>query len=160
MAYELEFYDAPSGAVPVQDWLEKLSPGKEEAARTALLKILAIDGIDVLDTEWGKPLDHGLYEFRIRHDANEILTQRDQALLDKLGPRPSQPTLLRIFFAFDGQKIILLVGGYDKGQDPSKKRQQKEIKTARKRLAEYNRRKTRSTGKHRSFRYWWVGRIR
>lgn len=160
MAYELEFYDAPSGAMPVQTWLEKLSPAKEEAARQALLKILAVDGIDVLDTEWGKPLGEGLFEFRIRHDANEILAQRDPELLAKIGPLPEEPTLLRIFFAFDGQKIILLVGGYDKGEDASKKRQQKEIKTARKRLAEYNRRKAKRARKRTSFRYWWVGRIR
>jgi hypothetical protein len=35
---------------------------------------------------------------------------------------------------------VLLRGGYDQGANPSVKRQQKEIATARKRLADFNRR--------------------
>jgi hypothetical protein len=35
---------------------------------------------------------------------------------------------------------VLLVGGYDKGADPSAKRQQKEIALARRRLADFKRR--------------------
>lgn len=160
MAYELIFYDDPKGAVPVRDWLRKLSPAKEESARRALTKFLAVDGADVCDTEWGKPVGNGLYEFRVRHDANEILAMRDPALLDKIGPRPAEPTLLRIFFALDGDKIVLLLGGYDKGRHPSKKRQQKEIKTAAKRLAEFKRRDERATGTRVSFRHWRIGRAR
>lgn len=160
MSYELEFYYASNGSAPVEDWLDRLSPAKQAAAQRSLTKILAVDGIDVLGTEWGKPLDDGLYEFRIKHDADAILAQRDPELAAKLGPQPSQPMLLRIFFAFDGQKIILLVGGYDKGQSPSKKRQQKEIKIARKRLAEHKRREGAGSDSRRSFRRWWIGQVR
>ncbi len=35
---------------------------------------------------------------------------------------------------------MLLLGGYDKGADPNAKRQQREIATARKRLADFKRR--------------------
>jgi hypothetical protein len=37
---------------------------------------------------------------------------------------------------------VLLLGGYDKGADPSAKRQQNEIAIARKRLAYFKRRAT------------------
>jgi hypothetical protein len=39
-----------------------------------------------------------------------------------------------------GDRIVLLLGGYDKGADPSAKRQHQEIATARKRLAHFKRR--------------------
>jgi len=37
-----------------------------------------------------------------------------------------------------GQKVILLLGGYDKAKDPSPSRQQREIKTARGQLADFH----------------------
>lgn len=40
-------------------------------------------------------------------------------------------------------KIVLLLNGYDKGADPSEKRQQREIATARKRLTAFEQRKVR-----------------
>jgi hypothetical protein len=42
--------------------------------------------------------------------------------------------LLRAFCHAHGDKVVLLLGGYDKGRDPSAKRQQREIATARKLL--------------------------
>ena len=51
---------------------------------------------------------------------------------DKEGP-PGK-VLLRAFCHAYGNRIVLLLGGYDKGENPSTKRQQKEIETARKRL--------------------------
>ncbi len=51
----------------------------------------------------------------------------------KLGER----VLLRVFFHAYGQKIVLLLGGYDKGADTSERRQQREITTARKRLEDF-----------------------
>ncbi|MGP5124810.1 hypothetical protein ACTXJU_18305, partial [Glutamicibacter ardleyensis] len=42
--------------------------------------------------------------------------------------------LLRIFCTFRGNRIVLLFQGYDKGKDPSSKRQEREIKQARKHL--------------------------
>ena len=61
---------------------------------------------------WIKPLGEGLFEFRVRD-------------LD---------LLLRLFFTYRQGRIILLVAGYDKGEDPSNKRQQREISIARKRM--------------------------
>lgn len=52
-----------------------------------------------------------------------------------------QPTqhkiLLRLFIHFHGNKVILLLRGYDKGGNDSPRQQNKEIKEARKRLAHW-----------------------
>jgi hypothetical protein len=53
--------------------------------------------------------------------------------------RPPQPILLRVFVHFHGSRIVLLLGGYDKGRDPSDKGQEREIKRARKALEDWRR---------------------
>lgn len=168
MSHALHFYDEPeSGCLPAKDMLEGLSDAKQHAARIALSKILAEQGLNVCDTEWGKALGRGLYEFRIRHDGNEILRDRDPALLDKIGPLPAEPTLLRVFFSVDKDTIVLLLAGYDKGRDPSRKRQDREIAAARARLTEYKARTPkksarpgRRTPKTEPFRAWWADKVR
>jgi hypothetical protein len=42
--------------------------------------------------------------------------------------------LLRVFFHAYGNKIVLLLGGYDKGEDPKSRRQDREISEARRAL--------------------------
>ncbi len=42
--------------------------------------------------------------------------------------------LLRVFFTVHGSRVVLLFQAYDKGDDPSDKRQCKEIAEARKHL--------------------------
>lgn len=168
MSYALHFYDEPiSGRLPAKDMLDGLSAAKQHAARIALSKILAEQGTDICDTDWGKALGKGLYEFRIRHDANEILRERDPALLNKIGPLPTEPTLLRVFFSVHDGRIVLLLAGYDKGRDPSRKRQDREIATARARLTEYKSRDGkkpqqpgRRTPKAEPFRAWWTDKVR
>jgi len=79
-----------------------------------------------------KALGEGLYEFRGRHDASTI-----RALYSDSGASaPTTPAkiLLRLFVHFHGQKVILLLHGYDKGRDDSARRQNKEIQEAHKRL--------------------------
>jgi putative component of toxin-antitoxin plasmid stabilization module len=102
-----------------------------------MAEILQAEGVGVCRTGYGKQLGDGLFEFRLRHDAAEILRS--------LG-KPARPEtageriLLRVFCHAHGDRIVLLLGGYDKSTDPSTKRQQREIATARKRLADYRRR--------------------
>jgi hypothetical protein len=43
--------------------------------------------------------------------------------------------LLRLFVHFHGNKVVLLLHGYDKGGNDSPRQQNKEIQEARKRLA-------------------------
>jgi len=49
--------------------------------------------------------------------------------------------LLRVFCHATGDRVILLLGGYDKGKDPARRRQDHEIEVARRRLAEHLRRR-------------------
>jgi hypothetical protein len=51
--------------------------------------------------------------------------------------------LLRVFVHFYGSKVVLLLGGYDKGVDPKEKRQQREIERARKLLTQFQERRRR-----------------
>ena len=48
-----------------------------------------------------------------------------------------EDVLLRVFFTAYGERIVLLLGGYDKGADPGKRRQEREIDVARKRLTAF-----------------------
>ena len=98
----------------------------------AIQPVRAVDGIGICDTEWGKPLGQGLYEFRIRRSLGTIL--RSAGLLDPAGGRQ---VLVRVFCSFVGDKVVLLLGGYDKGRDPSDRRQQREIARARAELARW-----------------------
>lgn len=56
---------------------------------------------------------------------------------------PSEKVLLRAFVHFYGDRIVLLLGGYDKGRYPQKKRQQREIARARKLLRQFRHRRRR-----------------
>lgn len=51
--------------------------------------------------------------------------------------------LLRVFVHFHGAKLILLIGGYDKGRDPSERQQQREIREARRILTQFQERQRR-----------------
>lgn len=94
---------------------------KRLAMLAALEQILAEQGQDVCRSSWGKALGGGLFEFRVRHTAAEI-----RRLFG--GDPPAQPgdhegppgkVVLRAFCHAHGDKVVLLLGGYDKGADPS-----------------------------------------
>lgn len=128
--YTIEFYADADGAQPVLRWLrEELTAVQRRAIGVAFREILERGGIGVCRIGFGKQLGDGLFEFRVRHDAAEILRS--------VGKR----ILLRAFCHAHGDRLVLLLGGYDKGADPSKRRQQGEIAEARRRLADYLRRR-------------------
>lgn len=128
--FTIEFYEDEHGNAPVLDWMENDLNDVELAALDAALgEILGHFGVGVCGTEWGKHLGDGLFEFRIRHTADEITGMR--------GKKTKEKVLLRVFCHAYGDKVVLLLAGYDKGADPSGKRQQKEIARARKRLTEW-----------------------
>src|ERR1017187_4922921 len=86
---------------------------------TALREILQRQGINVCSSPFGKQLGGGLFEFRLREDS----------------------LLLRVFCHAYGNQIVLLLSGYDKGKYPgSRRRQQREIAEARKRLSAWRQR--------------------
>jgi hypothetical protein len=138
-----EFYEEAGGRSPVEDWMDDLDDVKFAAVEQAVKHVLERRGQDLAGSEWLKPLGKSIYEFRIRHTAEEI--QRMFSQLDENVPKGAGAgeILLRIFVAFHGNKICLLLAGYDKKADPSEKRQNREITVARKRLTEWKERERR-----------------
>ncbi len=141
--FEIEFYKAPDGSKPVLDWIKNdLSPTKRRALGSAMRRILQQHGVQVCRNHWGKKVHpDGLYEFRVRMTGRQVLNLQteihgttEHATRTRLGIDTSEEILLRVFFHPHGDKILLLLGGYDKGQDPNAKRQQTEIKLALGRL--------------------------
>ncbi|MEI6226952.1 MAG: hypothetical protein WCS72_19610, partial [Deltaproteobacteria bacterium] len=111
---------------------EDLTPTMRRALGFAMSEVLQVLGIGVCGTEFGKHLGDGLFEFRVRRDLREITGGR-AAEAGKI--------LLRVFCHAHGNRLILLVGGYDKGEHPSPRRQNAEIELARARLRDWRRRR-------------------
>ena len=136
--WTIEFYADDNGVEPCRAWMEDDLSNVQYAALTSALRlVLAERGLDVCASEWGKALGGGLAEFRVRHPAEEIEAMFGGA---PRGAKAGERVLLRVFFHAHGHKIVLLLGGYDKGADPGERRQQREIATARKRLEDFKNR--------------------
>jgi putative component of toxin-antitoxin plasmid stabilization module len=129
--WQVEFYADDQGREPCREWAERLSRTKKEAFLAAVAVVLTPLGINVARTEFGKPLGDGLYELRIRQTATEIRRRAANLSPDDLDS-PPEAVLLRVFFCTAGRKIILLMSGYDKGENSSRRRQDREIENARK----------------------------
>jgi predicted XRE-type DNA-binding protein len=111
--------------------------------KAAIETVLERVGIDICSGEWGKSLGKGLYEFRVRRSLDAILSE---AGLEPTAMNGShRQVLLRVFCTFHGDKIVLLLGGYDKKRDSSERRQNQEIKSARRTLDAWSRKKKRSS---------------
>lgn len=130
--WTVEMYADSRGHCPIQGWFDSLSAAKFAAIDAAIRHQLEKQGIDLAGTAWLKPLKDGLYEFRVRSTAAEIV--RMYADVGRVPPDDTETILLRVFVAFHGNRVVLLLDGYDKGADPSPKRQQREITAARKLL--------------------------
>jgi phage-related protein len=114
--YELRFYDESDASEPVREWIKKdLSADERRSLGAAMREVLQERGINVCGTRFGEQLGEGLFEFRLREEG----------------------LLLRVFCHAYGNKLILLLGAYDKGRNPSEKRQRAEIRVARNRLEEW-----------------------
>ena len=135
--YELEFHEDENGDKPVLRWLrEELTRTQRFAVGQAMRQQLQEKGLGVCGTAYGKQLGKGLFEFRLRRDASATALP---------GLHRGEPVrvLLRVFCHAYGNKIVLLLGGYDKAADPSPRRQVDEIALARSRLADWARRRAR-----------------
>lgn len=130
--WDIEFYQDEHGREPCLEWIQKLSREKRLALETALEHVLAVRGLDVVATSFGKALGQGLYEFRLRWSAEEVAHKVNAVLAEPV--TETESILLRVFFCTSGRKIILLLSGYDKAVDSSDRRQAKEILAARKLL--------------------------
>jgi hypothetical protein len=139
--FEIEFYEDETDGSPVWRWVtEELSPTQRRALTAVLEEILAVQGLDVCKGEFGKALGGGLFELRIRQDADQILARIGKAPRAQTNEPPAK-ILLRVFGHAYGTKVILLLGGYDKARRPSSRHQQAEIEIARRRLSAWKRRR-------------------
>jgi hypothetical protein len=159
--WEIEFYTTDDGKKPVLDWIkEELTPTKRRAIGTAMRRVLQIHGPAVVSSDWGDRVDRGIFEFRLRMNGKEIINleaevhgiSEDEARA-RFNLDPSEDILLRVFCTTQAGKVILLLHGYDKGRDASRRRQQREIAEARRRknIVEQRaavERKTRRRGQH------------
>jgi len=132
-----ELYEDRSGHYPIEAWLDSLTDQQSAALRAAVTHVLEPEGLALASTAWLKPLREGLYEFRVRHSAHDIMSM--YAAAGDVPPATPEKILLRVFVHFHGQRVILLLHGYDKGADDSPRRQQREIAQARKRLGAWKR---------------------
>ena len=135
--FTIEWYQDARGDAPVHRWLtEELSDEARELVGAAIPEILQADGPDVCGTRFGRQLGDGVFEFRLDGDPQPWI----DAARRRRGKKPAGERLeseriqYRLFCHAHGDRLILLLGAYDKGEDVSKKRQQDEIATAKARL--------------------------
>lgn len=126
--YQIEFYEDDLGREPALDFMRSLPAVKRRAIGVALNEVLQYLGPDVVGTDYGKNLGGGLYEFRVDQDAEEILRKAGR---NPSPERQEAKILLRVFFHAHGNKLILLLSGYDKAERSSKTHQNEQIVAAR-----------------------------
>lgn len=133
--WTVEVWEDANGRSPFGQWFNKLDEYDQAVVDATIKEIVMPLGMDICQTEWGKPLKDGLYEIRIRRSlATLVNLGKPEEEWELLPAWADKTVLLRIFCTFHGNRIVLLFQGYDKGKDPSPKRQQREIKQARKHL--------------------------
>jgi hypothetical protein len=105
-----------------------------KAARVgvAMEQILQGQGISVCEEKaWGKQLGAGVFEFRLMRKHQYETKQKGRKV------KKVEQISLRVFCHAYGDNRILLLHGYDKGEDPKGRRQQREIEVARQRLRQW-----------------------
>jgi len=95
-------------------------------------QVLQNQGLAVCnENAWGKQLGRGLFEFRL------MRKRRYEVELKGRKVEKVEQISLRVFCHAYGDQRILLLNGYDKGEDPKGRRQQREIEVARLRLRKW-----------------------
>jgi hypothetical protein len=145
--WTLRLAEAADGSCPYATFLKSLDEYSFTVLDIAVGTFLARQGHNVCDTEWGKNFGGGLYEFRVRRTLSVLCNLAGIDVPASLNT--DHKILLRVFFAVEGDRIVLLLGGYDKGDDPSEKRQNKEIKKARGLLTDHKQAQRRERGQAR-----------
>lgn len=135
--WKVEYYVTGSGASPVLEWVKKLPEPKRVAWLAFVEFALVLQGKDIEQSGYVKPLGQGLFELRIDHDSAELaqVFGADLAAHPDLAGPAGAGILLRVFCTFYGDRVVLLLAGLDKGASP--KAQPRAIQAARKLLAEW-----------------------
>ncbi len=132
--FQLEFYADESGRKPALEWMRSLPKTEKRAMGVALYALLEQDGINLCSGKYAKQLGAGIFELRVQEPASQILKDRG------LPSRPDAAAArvsLRLFCHAHGDRLVLILGGYDKLRGPSPRTQQREIKTARQNLSNF-----------------------
>lgn len=139
--WAIEIWEDSNSRSPFEKWYLKLHEYDQAIIDAVIERVLQPLGMDICETEWGKSLGEGLYELRVRVSLNAILNRRasEDEHVSVVGG--DKTVLLRIFCTFHGRRVVLLFQGYNKGKDPSDRRQQKEIEKARKHLKAWKKEK-------------------
>lgn len=106
-----------------------------------MLEYLQRRGMGVCDGPFGKNLGEGLFELRLDQAPDELDRRAGRSV--SLAAR-REKILLRVFCHAHGEKIVLLLGGYDKLAHSAKSYQQRQIAEARKRLVRWKEMRKRS----------------
>ena len=107
--YKVLFYQTPQGSEPVREWLQSLDKAKRLQLGQAI-QVLQMNG-PLLSMPYACPLGKGLYELR-----------------ERVGR-----VRYRIFYAFDGGKLVVLLHAVTKDQRTI----EDDIALARQRLKNY-----------------------
>jgi hypothetical protein len=135
--FNIDFWEDQGGVQPVLDWIKNdLTDEQRAALGKAMQHTLQVLGAGVCATQFGKQLGEGLCEFRLRYNLAELLHRFEGRDPEKERTSPEE-ILLRVFFHAHGDRVVLLLHGYDKGADSSARRHQREIAEARRRLRAY-----------------------
>ena len=131
--YTIDFYEDANGHSPVDAWLSKLSPTKQRAVVAALQYVLEVDGPKVCATSMGKHVAPGIFELRIGHSVEQLQSMFGARVPGGHKVDPER-ILIRIFCHAHGDRIVLLLAGYDKAEHPQSGYQQRQIEVTKKRL--------------------------
>ena len=130
------WHDDRTGVSPFERWFRGVDPYVQAVVDVVLTHVVEPRGIDLLGTSWCRSLGDGLFEIRVRQSLQAVRSRGAAP-----GTRPQTRTgdrrtvLLRLFVTFHGRRVVLLLHAYDKGRDPSERRQRREIARARRHLA-------------------------
>jgi len=133
----MEYYAREDGSTPVLTWVRSL-PEPKRVAWLAFVEFALIPrGKDIEQAGFVKALGQGLFELRVDHDAAELaqVFDADLSAFPELAGAPGRAILLRVFCTFHSDKVVLLLSGLDKGDDP--KAQPRAIRAARKLLGDW-----------------------
>ena len=145
MDFTPAFFVDDDGSEPVLEWLRGLPGYKRRAAVAAIEEVLAHHGPGVCATHWGKWVKgvRGIFELRVRFDYGTVMRTAGADIPEDAACDAAErhgDILLRVFCHAYGDRVVLLLAGYDKGEDDSEKRQNKEAKLAESRLGRWQRR--------------------
>lgn len=133
--------DDRTGVAPFERWFRRVDPYVQVVVDAVLTHVVEPHGVDLLGTPWCRSLGDGLFEVRVRQSLQAVRSRG--ALPDHVAPagdrHARRTVLVRLFVTFHGDRVVLLLHGYDKGSDPSERRQRREIASARRHLAAWRR---------------------